>query len=264
MMISYDLKDLTVLPPEAVIFQIEGIASRLGPSTVELALPLNAAKRPKLSLAALAGDQVVFQDGIQLPCSPLRAALGGYEQLLPKVLADPRGQFRRQPADDWVGFAIVILEIRRLSLLHIICAHDIWLSWKNIHAGRLEKMHVQALLAREMMVCSAVYYSCIGFYALHLQIICDIINDIMNKSMISYMIFTWMLCLFNFPAYIDCNVGYRIPSSQAPASPSLSIEETATDSSATSPSSCAASARSASSDRRYCRWPSRENVPEVQ
>ena len=21
-----------------------------------------------------------------------------------------------------------------------------------------------------------------------------------------------MLCLFNFPAYIDCNVGYRIPS----------------------------------------------------
>ena len=39
-----------------------------------------------------------------------------------------------------------------------------------------------------------------------------------------------MLCLFNFPAYIDCNVGYRIPSSQAPASPSLSIEEAGTDS----------------------------------
>ena len=45
-MISYDLKDLTVLPPEAVVFQIERIASRLGPSTVELALALNAAKRP--------------------------------------------------------------------------------------------------------------------------------------------------------------------------------------------------------------------------
>ena len=65
-MISCDmnLKDLTVLPPEAVVFQIERIASRLRPSTVELALPLNAAKRPKLSLAALAGDQVVFPDGI--------------------------------------------------------------------------------------------------------------------------------------------------------------------------------------------------------
>ncbi len=27
------------------------------------------------------------------------------------------------------------------------------------------------------------------------------------------MICTWTLCLFNFPAYMDCNVGYLIPSS---------------------------------------------------
>jgi hypothetical protein len=67
-----------------------------------------------------------------------------------------------------------------------------------------------------------------------------------------------MLCLFNFPAYMDCNVGYQIPSSQAPASPSLSTEEAETDSSAPSPSSCTVSARSAPRDRRYCRWPSRE------
>ena len=67
------------------------------------------------------------------------------------------------------------------------------------------------------------------------------------------MIYTWMLCLFNFPAYMDCNVGYRIPSSQAPASHSLSTVEAETDSSAPSSSSCAASARSASRDRRYCR-----------
>jgi hypothetical protein len=52
------------------------------------------------------------------------------------------------------------------------------------------------------------------------------------------MILTWMLCLLNFQ-------GYRIPSSQAPASPSLSTAEAVTDSSAPSPSSCAASARSA-------------------
>ena len=61
-----------------------------------------------------------------------------------------------------------------------------------------------------------------------------------------------MLCLFNFPAYIDCNVGYRIPSSQATAS-HLSTVDVDADSSATSPSSCSASARSASSDLRYCR-----------
>jgi hypothetical protein len=40
--------------------------------------------------------------------------------------------------------------------------------------------------------------------------------------------------LFHTPAYTDCNVGYRIPSSQAPALPSLSIEEAGPDSSAPS------------------------------
>ena len=78
------MKDLTVLPPEAVVFQIERIASRLGPSTVELALPLNAAKRPKLSLAALAGDQVVFQDGINSPAVHSRSRLGGMCSSCPK------------------------------------------------------------------------------------------------------------------------------------------------------------------------------------
>jgi hypothetical protein len=43
------------------------------------------------------------------------------------------------------------------------------------------------------------------------------------------MIYTWMLCLFDFPAYIDCNVGYRIPSSQGQALPSLSIVDMDTD-----------------------------------
>lgn len=86
-------QDLTVPPPEAVAFQIEGIASRLGPSTVELTLPLNAAKGPKVPFSAVAGNQVIIQYGIQLPCSPLRAVLGCYAQLLPEVLADPRGKF---------------------------------------------------------------------------------------------------------------------------------------------------------------------------
>jgi hypothetical protein len=45
------------------------------------------------------------------------------------------------------------------------------------------------------------------------------------------MICTWMLCLFNFPAYVDCNVGFQIPSSKATASHSLSTVEAETDSS---------------------------------
>ena len=51
---------LTVLSPKAVACQVEGIASCLGPSAVALTLPLNAAECPKLSFAAVAGDQVVW------------------------------------------------------------------------------------------------------------------------------------------------------------------------------------------------------------
>ena len=90
-----DMKYLTVLPSKAVTSQIEGIASCLGSSTVELALPLNAAERPKLSSASLAGDQVVHQYGIQLPSRPLLLTLGGYAQLLTKVFANPLSQFRK-------------------------------------------------------------------------------------------------------------------------------------------------------------------------
>ena len=91
-MISYYRKDLAVLPPETVASQIEGIASCLA-AELTLPLPLNAAKGPKLSFAAVDGDHVIIQDGIQLPRRPLQVALRGYVQLLPKVLADPRGQF---------------------------------------------------------------------------------------------------------------------------------------------------------------------------
>ena len=94
-MISYHIKDLTVPSPEAVAFPSERVASCLGPSTVELTLPLNATESPKLPFAPVAGNQVVLQDGVQLPCSPLHVppALGRYLQLLPKILTDPCGKF---------------------------------------------------------------------------------------------------------------------------------------------------------------------------
>ncbi len=52
---------LTVLSLKAVVCQVEWIASCLGPSTVELTLPLNAAECLKPSFATVAGDQVVQQ-----------------------------------------------------------------------------------------------------------------------------------------------------------------------------------------------------------
>ncbi len=88
-------QNLVVFPPKAVAGQIEGIAPCLGPSAVELTFLLNTAKGSKLSFAAMARDQVIFQDGIQLPRSPLSVALGGYSEFLSKVFADPRGEFCR-------------------------------------------------------------------------------------------------------------------------------------------------------------------------
>ncbi len=172
---------LTLLSPEAVAFHIEGIAACLGPSTVELTLTLNATKCPELPFAIVAGNQVVLQDGIQLPCSPLQIVLGGYLKLLPKVLADPRCQFCRKPADNRMGFAIRILEPRWPGRLPIVCTHDIWLTWKDIQASWLEKMHIQALLASKMFVGSSVSHSSIGFSSLHLYIIYDINYDIIRN-----------------------------------------------------------------------------------
>ena len=56
-MISYHMEYLTVLSPEAVAFHIEGIAACLRPSTVELTLPLNAAKCLQLPFAIVAGNR---------------------------------------------------------------------------------------------------------------------------------------------------------------------------------------------------------------
>ncbi len=71
----------------ASLCQVEGLALCLGHSAVELALPLNAAERQKLSFASVAGDQIVFHDGSQLPCQrrPLVAALRGHAQHMPVV-----------------------------------------------------------------------------------------------------------------------------------------------------------------------------------
>ncbi len=171
---------------------------------------LNAAECLKLSFAALAVDQVVFQDCIQLPCCPLEAALGVYAQLLPVVIADPSCQFQRQPAENWVGFAKQILKPlwRRL---HIICTHYIRLPWRDImiRTGRLEEMHVKALLTRKVMVCNAVSRTSLSFSALHLHFMCDI-NDIMNVFMISYMIYIWIIRLRLDALFVQLPRVYRL------------------------------------------------------
>ena len=172
------MEHLTVLSPEAVAFHIEGIAACLGPSTVELTLPLNAAKCPELPFAIVAGNQVVLQDGVQLPCCRLHVPLGRYLQLLSIILTNPCGKFCRQPADDRMEFAIRILEPQLPRQLAVICTNYICLLWNDIQTGWLEKMHIQALLASIVMVCITVCCSCIRFSSLHLNITHDIRYDI--------------------------------------------------------------------------------------
>jgi hypothetical protein len=136
-----------------------------GRQLIALTLPLNAAGCPKLSFAAVAGGQV-------FPLRPLGTAFTGYAQLLPMVIADPSCQFRRpwQPAENWVGFAKWILKPRWRSL-HIICKHDIQLPWRDIQAGRLEKMHVKALLSMKVMETKHKFFCPAPAF------MCDIIDD---------------------------------------------------------------------------------------
>jgi hypothetical protein len=120
-MISYHIKDQTVPSPEAVAFQIERVALCLGPSTVELTLPLNTTECLELPFAPVAGNQVVLQDGVLLPCSPLHVPLWRYLQLLPIILTNPCCKFCRQPADDGMVFAKRILEPQLPRQVAIIC-----------------------------------------------------------------------------------------------------------------------------------------------
>ena len=55
------MKYLPIFPSEAVVFQIERIASGLGPSAaVELTLPLNAPEGLKLPFATVKNPNVFF------------------------------------------------------------------------------------------------------------------------------------------------------------------------------------------------------------
>jgi hypothetical protein len=121
--IIYDIiKDLAVPSREAVAFQMDQVALCLGPSTVELTLPLNATECPKLSLAPVAGNQVVVQDGVETPCSPLHDAtssLGGICSSCSKFslisISDYNYRYRRNKFDIDAIHSISVLIIRYRS-----------------------------------------------------------------------------------------------------------------------------------------------------
>ncbi len=74
-----------------------------------------------------------------------------------------------------MGFVKRILK-PRWCRLHIICTHDIRLSWRDIQAGRLEKMHVQTLLPwrqRSLEADLALAGTCQRYLQIYLLVVCS-------------------------------------------------------------------------------------------
>ena len=70
---------LGVLSPKAMTIQIERIAASLGPSSVQLTLPLNGTKSPEMR------DKIPLQNSVQLLHSPLVTKFRWNGKLLSKI-----------------------------------------------------------------------------------------------------------------------------------------------------------------------------------
>ena len=80
---------LWILAPKSMPIQIERITTSLGPSSVQLALPLNSTKRPEMPTAWAGGNKVVQKNLVQLLHSPLIPMFLWNGQLLLKIFSYP-------------------------------------------------------------------------------------------------------------------------------------------------------------------------------
>ena len=85
---------------------VKRIASSLGPSMKEFALPLDGAKRMQVTMWS--ADDISDYDGIQLGRCPQAAPLRRDPQLLAKVGSDPLRQLGWKPSQDWVCSAVCV------------------------------------------------------------------------------------------------------------------------------------------------------------
>ena len=69
---------------------VEGVASRLGPSVKQLAFPFDATKRAKMTMGA--PNNVIEQNIVELSCSPLVLILVRDQEFFRKIGANPLGQ----------------------------------------------------------------------------------------------------------------------------------------------------------------------------
>jgi hypothetical protein len=69
---------------------IEGVASRLGPSDEQVAFPFDATKRAKMTMGT--PNNVIEQNIVELSCSPLVLILVRDQKFFRKIGANPFGQ----------------------------------------------------------------------------------------------------------------------------------------------------------------------------
>ena len=96
---------LWILAPKSMPIQIARITTSLGPSSVQLALPLNSTKRPEMPTAWAGGNKVVQKNLVQLLHSPLIPMFCWNGKLLPKVFRYPFCKLRWKPTKDGVSSA---------------------------------------------------------------------------------------------------------------------------------------------------------------
>ena len=89
---------LWVLVSKTMAVDVEGIASRLGPSVEVVTFPFDATKRAQMTVRTT--HDVVDENGDEFSCCPLVLILVRNPQFVRKIRADPLGQLRREPTQD--------------------------------------------------------------------------------------------------------------------------------------------------------------------
>ena len=130
---------------------VKRIASSLGPSMKEFALPLDGAKR--MQVIMWSADDISDFDGIQLGRCPQAAPLRRDPQLIAKIGSYPLRQLGWKPSQDWVCSAVCVGNVV-LPWSWIIVLDNIVIQRRRNNkirirqkSGRLQQMDNDVLLA---------------------------------------------------------------------------------------------------------------------
>ena len=85
---------------------VEGIAPRFGSSVEQVAFPLDATKRAKMSMRTT--HHVIDEDGVEFGCGPLVPLLVRNQQFGTQICTYPFSQLRWQPTQDRMCCTVLV------------------------------------------------------------------------------------------------------------------------------------------------------------